>query len=116
MNNSSETKIKELKATLIQIIKYHGAYTGKKLKFNKAKQTTKKTKVVKKDVGKPLIIGTVEGNEEKTFDAELDVPELPPTHADNTAIEISYIFKLEVLTQVEYPITNYLLFRQFQTA
>ena len=43
-----------------------------------------------------LIIGMVEPNDEKTFEAEFDVPELPPSHKDTKAVEISYYFKLEV--------------------
>ena len=42
----------------------------------------------------------VEPNDEKTFDAQFDIPELPPTHKDTKAVEISYRFKLEVIVTV----------------
>ena len=43
-----------------------------------------------------MIIGIVEANEEKTFVSQFKIPEIPPTHADNEAIGISYLFKVEV--------------------
>ena len=56
----------------------------------------KKSKLVSHTVSKPLIIGMVEPNDENTFEAEFDIPELPPSHKDTQAVEISYKFKLEV--------------------
>ena len=56
----------------------------------------KKSKLVVHSVGKPLIIDMVEPNYEKTFEAEFAIPELPPSHKDTKAVEISYKFKLEV--------------------
>lgn len=91
---------------MFQTLKYHGQYTIKKPKKEKKitmkeKPATggniiKKSKLVIHPVGKPLIIGMVEPNDEKTFEAEFDVPELPPSHKDTQAVEISYKFKLEV--------------------
>ena len=91
MNNSSDTKIKEVKATLIQSKKYHATF-----KNGKKKKQIKKSKVNKTTIGEPVIIGIVEANEEKTFVSQFKIPEIPPTHADNEAIGISYLFKLEV--------------------
>ena len=84
---------------MFQTLKYHGQYTIKKPKKEKKitmkeKPATggniiKKSKMVIHPVGKPLIIGMVEPNDEKTFEAEFDVPELPPSHKDTKAVEIS---------------------------
>ena len=108
INNSSETKIKEVKATLYQHLKYHGSYKIAKprKKVGKKKAATTGGNLIQKSkgafctVGTPLIIGMVEPNDEKTFEATFDIPELPPSHKDTQALEISYSFKLEVSSEV----------------
>ena len=94
-----------------------------------------RSKEVKHEVGNSLITFTVEANGEETFDAEFEIPELPPTHVrppirkfivENKKrvrapvstdpliavdIEISYQFKLTVAKILEYNINNYILSR-----
>ena len=89
-----------MKASLIQKIVYHGTGRGKAkakivgIKVGKIKGP-KKTHAAS-TVMKTELIGTVEGNEQKAFTAELVVPELPASHTDVKAIEIHYVLKLAV--------------------
>ena len=48
-------------------------------------------------IGSPLLIGTLEGTETKTFDVEFPIPEVPPSHVDSQAIGIFYSFTIEAV-------------------
>ena len=83
--NSSDTKLSNVQATLIQILKIH---------------TKKRSKMVHNEVGGPKTLGMVEPNDERIFATLFDIPELPPTHRDPQAVEISYKLKMEVTHSV----------------
>ena len=56
--------------------------------------------MVHNEVGGPKTLGMVEPNDERIFATLFDIPELPPTHKDPQAVEISYKLKLEVTNSV----------------
>ena len=104
LTNNSDKKL-EIKAKLMQVLIAHGSYKGKtartKKKFGKKKpkaatNIVKKSKTSTLQTGKALNIGIVEGNDEKTYESEMLIPELPPTHRDTKAMEIAYKLVIEV--------------------
>lgn len=122
IDNVSGKEVKDIKAVLIQEVKFHGVYkppkkkiqTKKKAKGKKKGSLLKKTKVrperppeaIKKTKTVSVrkaeqLIGTAGGNDTKTFEnIEFGIPEVPSTHVDADGIGIGYFIMIEVHADV----------------